>query len=127
MKLFYDDEFEAISLAISSSNKTFKQVASFIFPDMKPESAYSRLKTCCSPTGDQRLTFGQTLRVMAFCESYDALMYACDELSHARPIRVAPKDEEVRLVDAIKGASETLNKAMQQLERIQRANIKAAA
>ena len=62
MKLFYDDEFDAIQQAISGSGKDFKSVAGHMFPDMKPESAYARLKACCSPTGDQRLTFGQVLR-----------------------------------------------------------------
>jgi len=64
---------------------------------------------------------------MQFCECYDALMYACDETFHARPSRVTPMDEEIRLVEAIKGASDTLNKAMVQLERIQRTNIKSVA
>lgn len=52
MKLFYDDEYDAIATAIGSSGKEFKTVAAHIFPDMKPESAYARLKACCSPTGD---------------------------------------------------------------------------
>jgi hypothetical protein len=127
MKLFYDDEFDAISIAIANSGKAFKDVAAFMFPDMKSESAYAKLKACCNPIGDQRLTFGQTVRLMRFCEAYEPLMYACDETFHARPQRVAPKDEEIRLVEAIKGASETLNRAMQQLERIQRTTLKVAA
>jgi hypothetical protein len=42
MKLFYDDEFDAIATAIGNSGKPFKLVAAHIFPDMKPESAYAR-------------------------------------------------------------------------------------
>lgn len=53
MKLFYDDEFDAIGRAIGESGKPFKLVAAHLFPDMKPESAYARLKGCCSPAGDQ--------------------------------------------------------------------------
>jgi len=64
MKLFFDDEFDAIACAIGNSGKPFKLVAAHMFPDMKPESAYSRLKACCSPAGDQRLTFGQVVRLM---------------------------------------------------------------
>ena len=85
MKLFYDDEFDAIATAIGNSGKPFKIVAAHMFPDMKPESAYAKLKACCNPTGTERLTFGQVLRLMSFCECYDPLMHACDETLHARP------------------------------------------
>lgn len=64
MKLFYDDEFDAIDRAIGESGKPFKTIASHMFPDMRAESAYARLKACCSPVGDQRLTFGQVVRLI---------------------------------------------------------------
>lgn len=118
MKLFYDDEFDAITQAINDSGKTWKEVAAHIFPDMKPDSAYARLKVCASPTGDQRLTFGQVIRLMVFCERYDPLMHACDETLHARPDRKTPADEEVKLVEVINGAANTLNRAMKTLEQL---------
>lgn len=128
MKLFYDDEFDAIQQAISSSGKDFKTVAGHMFPDMKPESAYARLKACCSPTGDQRLTFGQTIRLMRFCETYDPLMHACDETLHARPDRKAPEDEFVKLAEVIGGAAHTMERAMKALEHIKaRGGIRAVA
>lgn len=120
-KLFYEDEFEALQLMISGSGRSFKEVASFLFPHHKPESAYARLKACLNPDKDERLTFGQIIAAMKFCERYDPLMFACDETLHARPDRKAPEDEEVRLVAAINEASSTLTKAMRQLERMQAA------
>ncbi len=69
MKLFYDDEFDAIATAIGNSGHEFKTVAAHMFPDMKPESAYARLKACCNPTGDQRLSFGQTVRLHEWCRA----------------------------------------------------------
>ena len=45
MKLFYDDEFDAIATAIGDSGKPFKLVAGHLFPDMKPESAYAQPDT----------------------------------------------------------------------------------
>lgn len=119
MKLFYDDEFDAIAMAIANSGKPFKVVAAAMFPDMKPESAYARLKDCCSPAGTQRLTFGQVVRLMAFCEAYDPLMYACDETLHARPDRKAPEDEQVKLTEVINSAADTMRRAMAQLEHLQ--------
>lgn len=126
MKLFYDDEFDAIATAIGNSGKPFKIVAAHTFPDMKPESAYARLKECCSPTGDQRLTFGQVIRLMTFCECYDPLMHACDETLHARPDRKAPEDEAVKLVEVIASAANTMERAMKAMEHLKaRGGIRA--
>jgi len=128
MKLFYDDEYDAIATAIGSSGKTFKEVAQYMFPDMKSESAYARLKDCCNPTGTQRLSFGQTVRLMSFCESYDPLYYACDDTLHARPDRKAPEDEAVMLVEAINSAAHTMERAMKALDHIKaRGGIRAVA
>lgn len=118
MKLFYDDEFDAIATAIGNSGKPFKLVAMHIFPDMKSESAYARLKECCTPTGSQHLSFGQVLRLMAFCECYDPLMYACDETLHARPDRKSPEDETVKLAEVINAAANTMERAMKALAHI---------
>lgn len=128
MKLFYDDEFDAIATAIGNSGKPFKLVAAHMYPDMKPESAYSRLKECCNPNGDQRLTFGQVMRLMNFCESYDPLLYACDETLHARPDRKAPEDEAVKLAEVINNAANTMERAMKAMNHLQaRGGIRAVA
>jgi len=116
MKLFYDDEFDAIAACIGDSGKPFKEVAAFMFPDMKTESAYARLKDCCNSTGSQRLTFGQVVRLMTFCQAYDPLMHACDETLHARPDRKSPEDEAVKLVEVIQGAASTMERAMKALD-----------
>lgn len=128
MSQFFSDEFEAIAAAVGASGKPFKEVATFMFPDMKPESAYARLKDCLKHDGTQRLSFGQVLRLMRFCEAYDPLMYLCDETMHARPARQAPQDELVALTEVIHGATDTLNRALKALEHIQSRNtLKAVA
>lgn len=128
MKLFYDDEYDAINMAIGNSGKPFKIVAGHMFPDMKPESAYARLKDCCSPTGTQKLTFGQVVRLMQFCESYDPLLHACDETLHARPDRKAPEDELVKLTEAVSMAAGTLERATRAIEQLKaRGGIRAVA
>lgn len=118
-KLFYEDEFEALNLMVSNSRKSAKELAIFLFPHMKMDSAYARLKSCLNHDKDERLTFGQIVAAMKFCECYEPLMYACDETLHARPDRKAPEDEEVRLVEAINGAADVMTKAMAQLEMLQ--------
>lgn len=128
MKLFYDDEYDAIRQCISDSGKSFKLVAGHMFPDMKPESAYAKLKRCTDSEGDERLTFGQVLRLMAFCECYDPLMHACDETLHARPDRKAPEDEAVKLVEMVSAAASTMERAMKALDRLNaRGGIRAVA
>jgi hypothetical protein len=117
-KLFYDDEIDALNQMVSNSERTTKEVAQFLFPDMSSESAYAKLKACLSPTGDQRLRFGQVLAAMRFCGHYDPLYHACDETLHARPSRVAPEDEQVRIVEVIGAAASTLERAMAQLDRL---------
>ena len=117
-KLFYEDEFEALALMISSSDKTLKDVAQFLFPHLKMESSYARLKACLNPEKDERLTFGQIVAAMKFCNQFDPLFYACDETFYHRPARKAVEDEEAKLLDAINEAASTLQKAMAQVERL---------
>lgn len=115
-KLFYEDEYEALNMMISNSGKSSKELAGYLFPHMKPDSAYARLKACLNPEKDERLTFGQIIAAMNFCGQYDPLMYACDETLHARPDRKAPDDEKVRLMESIKDAATVMKQALSKLE-----------
>lgn len=56
---------------ISNSGRPMKEVACHLFPHMKPDSAYARLKACLNEDGDQRLSFGQIIAAQNFCECYD--------------------------------------------------------
>jgi hypothetical protein len=118
-KLFYDDEHEALQLMVSNSGKTIKEVAHFLWPDMKPDSAYAKLKACLNPKGDEQFKFGQVIALMRFCNSYEPLEYVCDETMHARPVRKAPEDDVVTIAEIIEGAADTMSKAMARLERLQ--------
>lgn len=128
MKLLYDDEFDAMTTAIGNSGKKFGDVAMHMFPDMKPESAYSRLKNCVSSLGDQHLSFGQVVRLMCYCECYDPLLYACDETLHARPDRKAPEDEAVKLAEVMNNAASTMERAIKAINHLQaRGGIRSVA
>jgi hypothetical protein len=97
-KLFYDDEYDAQAQTIINSDKSFKEVAAFLFPHLKPESQYARLKACLNPDKDERLTFGQIIAMCKFCKCVDALFFMADELTHERPAPKAPEDELSRLL-----------------------------
>lgn len=119
MKTIYDDEYDALSQMIANSSKSAKDLAVFLFPHLKMESAYARLKACLNPERDERLTFGQILAAMRFCGTFDPLLYACDETLHARPDRKAAEDEAVRIVEVIDSATSTLNAALKALASLQ--------
>jgi hypothetical protein len=117
-KLFYEDEDESLQWMVSGSGKSIKDIAQFLWPEMKPESAYAKLKACLNPKGDEHLRFGQVIALMKFCNLFDPLYYACDDTLHARPDRKLPEDESVKLVETIERSTDTLHKAIMALERL---------
>lgn len=117
-RLFYEDEFDALQTMVGESGKGFKACAAYLWPDLKPETGYAKLKDCLNPTGSERFKFSQVLALMKFCERYDPLLYLCDETLHARPDRKSIEDEKVKLTEAIGSAASVLNKTMAQLARL---------
>jgi len=97
MKLFYDDEFDALQQTIACSERSFKECATFLRPDLKPDSAYAWLKACTNPNGDQHLRFGQVISLARFCKRSEALFFMADELLHERPGALNPEDEKARI------------------------------
>lgn len=118
-QLFYDDEHHALRRVIEEG-KGYKRTASHLFPDMKPESAYAKLKHAVNATNGESLRFGQVIEACIFNERYDALYYFCDRCMHQRPPRKLVKEEEVRLVQVIEGASGTLRHALDALEELRK-------
>ena len=115
-RLFYDDEHEAIRCAIEGG-KGYKATAAYLWPDMKPESAYARLKACCNPSGDQQLRFGQVIALMKFNEKYSPLAWACDETDHDRPAKRAPLDRQAELMREFNHSVDEMKRLATQLER----------
>lgn len=124
-KLFYDDEFDALSQTISNSDKAFKEVAGYLFPHLKAESQYARLKACLNAEKDERLTFGQIIALCRFCKCFDALFFMADELSHERPAPKAPEDELTRLLREYLEAEKTRAHAQPKIEEL-RAKVRVA-
>ncbi|MEJ8296143.1 hypothetical protein WKI45_25275 [Delftia tsuruhatensis] len=119
MKSIYEDEYDALAQMIANSEKSAKELAVYLFPHMKLESAHARLRACLNAEKDERLTFGQIIAAMRFCGRYDPLMYACDETLHARPDRKAPEDQAARIAESIDSATATLNQALKALAALQ--------
>ena len=120
MKLFYDDEFDALAQTITNSERPFKQCAAFLFPHLKPESQYAKLKACLNAEKGERLTFGQIIALCKFCERYDALYFFADELHHGRPEKIAPETELARLEREYIEAVKTLQSLTPKIEETKR-------
>lgn len=116
-KMNYDDEFEALRSVIEDSDKGYKNVAIYLFPHLKMESAYSRLKACLNPEKDERLTLGQIIAMCRYCNRYDALHFMADELSHKRPDIMPVEDEEAILMQEFIRAKKDLEKIADRLEK----------
>lgn len=121
MRLFYDDEFQAIDAAIMSSDKSHKQVAHFLWPGKKPDTAYARLKACLSAEKDERLTLGEIVALCQFCDRYDPLMFMCDELAHERPKAVTKEEELAGLIRQYLEATKAVQKLGPVIERLRAA------
>ena len=114
--LWYDDEFQALRQTVEQG-KGYKATALHLWPGMKPESAYAKLKVCCSADGDQHLRFREWIAAMKFNDRFDALDYACDETSHERPKRKSLLDESAELQRAF---VESVARQQQLVERMER-------
>lgn len=124
-KLFYDDESDALAQMIANSERTVKQCAIFLWPGMKPESAYARLKVCLTTGGDQYLRFGQIIALARFCGTADPLYFMADELEHDRPVKRAPEDELAKLLREYLECRKRGDQLEPRIEE-QRAKLKAA-
>lgn len=124
-QLFYDDKYQAIRTAIETG-KGYKATAAHLWPSMKLESAYARLKVCCTDGGDQHLRFGEVIQICKFNGTYDPLYFACDELDFDRPAKRSPKDKQAELIEAFARSVEESKRIASMLERLTPA-LKAVA
>lgn len=122
--LFYDDWRDALRNAITSSGKEYKQVAHHLWPSMKMESAYAKLKHCLEGTGGEKLGVGEAIEIMRFCKEYDFLYHLADETHHDRPAQRAPEDAQAELQRAFIRSVEEQKRLLEQLQRTQ---IRAAS
>lgn len=97
-KLFYEDEYDALREAISTSERSFKDVAQHLWPSKKPDTAYARLKSCLNESKDEHLTFGEIVAICRYCDRFDPMFWMCHELAHEAPKPIVKQDELARLL-----------------------------
>lgn len=121
MPAFYDDHFQALRAAIESG-QGYKKTANHLWPSMKPESAYARLKNCTSGTADQKLDLAEVATLCQFNGRYDPLMWLCDETMHSRPAQRNAKDLARDLAAQIQESAESQKRTLVKLEQLLASN-----
>lgn len=122
-KLFYDDANAAVREAIES-NEGYKATAAGLYPTMKPESAYAKLKAKCE--GREHLQFDEVIHICRINRAADPLYFLCDELSHDRPAIKAPADRAAELITTFNANALALQRLCAQIERIAPDLLKAS-
>ncbi len=97
-------------------NKGYKATAFHLFPTMKPETAYAKLKAKCE--GLAPLRFDEVVEICRFNRAADPLYFLADELSHARPAFKAPADRAAELITTFNANALALQRLGAQIERL---------
>lgn len=116
--LFYDDEYHSLRVMIEHG-RGYKQTASFLWPDMKSESSYARLKNCVQrPEKGEHLKFGEILAAMRFNGRFDPILHACDENNFHHPKKKAPQEEALDLIGREERLLDELKRIMARREKL---------
>ncbi len=118
---FYDDQFHAVRAAIEGG-QGYKKTAMHLWPGMKPESAYARLKNSVSGQCDQKLDLGDVLALCQFNGRFDPLYWLCDETLHSRPVQRAAGDIAKGLVAQLDDTMVNAARLMTRLEALRQSN-----
>lgn len=114
----YETAEEATEAALLRSGKTHKEVATAVFPKIKPVTAYMRLKHGLHPGRAEKLTADEHLRVARFCGEYDFVYYG----AHICGLKLVPlvsADEEFRrLSDAYNSKIDELRELRGMMEAL---------
>lgn len=123
-KLFYGDENEALRSAIENG-KGYKATAAFLWPGLKPDTAYARIKACVNEDKPEKLSFGEIIALCSFNGRFDPFMFASDEISHDRPTPRAPEDMEAQLMREYINAVAQQGRLAERMERLMAQRSKA--
>jgi len=121
---FYDDHFAALRRAIEDG-QGYKKTAAHLWPAMKPESAYARLKNCVQGAdghSEQKLDLHEVLVLCQFNGRFDPLYWLCDESLHARPMQRKAEDVAKTIAAQIDDSVMSLTRLMTRLEAIKESN-----
>lgn len=118
-QLWYDSAEEAVNAAIVRSGKKPKEVANALWPGMKMDSAYARLKNALRGDKPEKLTLDEIIQICRVTDRFDPLYYMADELSHGRPQPRAPEDEQADLAHEAARLAQSVQQLMRRFDHIE--------
>ncbi len=125
-ELFYEDEHHALRATIENG-KGYKASAAHLWPDMKPETRYAKLKHAVADQHGEHLRFSQVVELMKFNDRNDVLAYVCDETGYERPTKRKVEDERDELMRAWLHGLEVQKQIAARLERLSMSPLQKVA
>lgn len=128
-ELFHDDEYSALSHAVSALGGA-KKVGSELFPHMSPDAAGRRLLDCLNPDRNQELHPGQLLWLFKAARQvgcHSLFAYFAREAGYADPQPVEPEDEAAELQRQFIAAQQQMAQMMKRMEKLSLPQVKAVS
>lgn len=115
---FHASAEDATAAAIHKSGKPMKALAYELWPSLKMDSAYARLRGCLNADRPEKLTADEHLTIARLCGQFDFLHYCAQECQHSRPEPVTPEDELTVLLRTVSAQAPGLISALQRIDKI---------
>ena len=116
---FHETAEDATSKSISDSKMTYEQVANTLWPHMKLNSAYARLKNALREDAREVLTADQHLFIANLTGQYHFLYYCAQHCHHSQPDPVAPADEKAALQHDFNESVTRLEELAQRIQHVE--------
>jgi hypothetical protein len=116
--LHHEDILDALATDIMAAGG-FKKVAAAIWPNMRMESAYARLKACMDADKDQKLSPEEVMSIKRMArevDSWAAVTFELRELHFEAPAPVEPEDQRARVQQEFVDAVAHLERLKRELE-----------
>lgn len=118
-ELFFDSIYDAVGSAIMAAGG-YKKVAGALWPSLKSETAYARLKNALDDSKAEKLSLCEVMTILRMAaDNGDAsvIRYIAGEFGFGL-VEVDPKEETAELQRQIADGLDALNKRMARLERL---------
>ena len=124
-ELFHESIYDAIGSAIQALGGA-KKVAGLLWPSLKTESGYTRLKHCLSDDFPEKLSPTELLLVAARAKEkgdHSVMRFLAAELGYEHPRTVSPADQAAELQRQF---VEAVQQSARIAERLTRLGVKVA-
>ncbi len=115
---FHETAEDATNTAIIRSGKPFKDVAHAIWPSLKIDMAYARLKNCLRPDAREVLHADDHIYIANYVGQHDFLYYCAQRCHPSRPDPVKPEDEQAELMHEFNDSVTRLEELAQRIRAV---------